>query len=93
MIFMGQTVSHDHDIGTGWTHVTAIRQGRELQLYVDGEQVATSQAPDSHTFDLTNPRPLTIGAGLQGTFAGCIADLRLYNGVLNDNQVKAIASL
>jgi hypothetical protein len=92
-IELGQTVSHDHDIGTGWTHVTAIRLGRELQLYVNGEHVATSQAPDSHTFDLTNPRPLTIGAGPQGTFAGCIADLRLYNGVLNDNQVKAIASL
>jgi len=89
---LGQVVSHDRDIGADWTHVAAIRQGKELQLFVNGECVATSQAPKGHSFDLRNALPLTIGAGPQGVFAGCIAGLRLYDGALSAEQVKTLAS-
>jgi hypothetical protein len=89
---LGQVVSHDHDIGGEWTHLTAVRHGRELRLYVNSELVATSQAPGRHTFDLANAQPLTIGSGAQGTFAGCIADLRLYNGALPEELVKELAA-
>lgn len=89
---LGQVVSHDHDIGADWTHVAAIRQGKELQLFVNGEHAATSLAPKGHSFDLTNPLPLTIGAGPQGAFAGRIADLHLYRGALSAEQAMALAS-
>ena len=75
-----------------WTHLTAVREGKELRLYVNGERVAASQTPGGHTFDLANAQPLTIGSGAQGTFAGCIADLRLYSGALPEERVKEIAS-
>jgi len=89
---LGQVVSHDHDIGTDWTHITAIRQAKELQLYVNGTHVSTTTASAGHSFDLNNPHPLTIGSGPQGAFAGRIADLRLYNTALSGEQVSTLAS-
>ena len=89
---LGQVVSYDRDIGVEWTHLTTVREGKELRLYVNGEFVTASQASGSHTFDLANAQPLTIGSGAQGPFAGCIADLRFYRGVLPEERVKEIAS-
>ena len=90
-IDLGQAVSHDHDIGGEWTHVAAMRQGKELRLYVNGEHTASSQAPHGHTFDLTNTQPLTIGSGAQGHFAGTIGDVRIYEGALSEREVAEIA--
>jgi hypothetical protein len=89
---LGQVVSHDRDIGVEWTHLTAVREAKELRLYVNGERVAASQTTGRHTFDLANAQPLTIGSGAQGTFAGCIADLRVYSGALPEERVKEISS-
>ncbi len=89
---LGQVVSHDRDIGVEWTHLTAVREAKELRLYVNGERVAASQTTGRHTFDLANAQPLTIGSGAQGTFAGSIADLRVYSGALPEERVKEISS-
>ena len=92
-IELGQVVSHDRDIGGEWTHLCVVRQGKELRLYVNGERTASSRAPAGHTYDLTNAQPLTIGFGAQGYFAGHIADLRLFDGVLADEQVRGMAQV
>ena len=91
-IELGQVLSHDCDIGGEWTHLAMVRQGQELRLYVQGELAAASRAPAGHTFDLANTRPLQIGSGAQGYFAGRIADLRLYAGALAEEQIREMGA-
>ena len=86
----GQVVSHHHDVGGVWTHLAAVRHGRQLRLTVNGRIAATSQLVENRTFDLTNAQPLWIGFGEQGYFTGAVADLRLYTGALDAEQVERI---
>lgn len=87
----GQVCSHEHDIGGGWTHLAAVRSGKETRLYVNGSLSATSHAPARTTFDLSNASPLFIGYGPQTFFRGAIADVRLYGGALSAEAVRALA--
>jgi hypothetical protein len=68
-------VSHERDIGGQWAHVVAVRDGRDLRLYINGVLSDSSQLPAGHVFDLSNAQPLTIGFGAQGSFCGAIADV------------------
>ena len=86
----GQVVSHHYDVGGVWTHLAAVRHGKQLRLYVNGRMAATSQLVENRTFDLTNARPLWIGFGEQGYFTGAMADLRWYTGALDAEQVERI---
>ena len=87
----GQVASHERDIGGDWTHLTAVRQGKQLRLYVDGQLSHSSEAPAGHTFDLSNTQPLTIGFGRQNYFCGSMADLLLYRGAFDESQAQALA--
>ena len=89
----GQVVSHEHDIGGGWTHVAVVRQGKQLRMYVDGRPVAVSRLGADRVFDLTNSRPLWIGFGAQGHFTGAIADLRLYKGALDADRIERFRAI
>ena len=86
----GQVVSHEHDIGGDWTHLVVVRQGAELRLYVNGQLCGSPQAPEGRAFDLSNSQPMRIGFGAQGSFAGALADLRLYSGTLAPDQIKEL---
>ena len=88
----GQVVTHERDLGDSWTHLAAIRHGRELRLYINGKLVATSQLREAPLFDLTSDRPLRIGFGSQNYFSGAIADLRLYQGALEAHAIREIMS-
>ena len=88
----GQVVSHERDLGSAWTHLAAVREGRELHLYVNGDLSSTSRAPAGKTFDLSNNQPMTIGFGSQDYFSGSMADLRFYSGAIDEKQVKALGS-
>lgn len=88
----GQVVSHERDIGGGWTHLAAIRRGKGLHLYVNGRLSASSQAAGGRTFHLANTQPLHIGLGAQGHFSGAMSDLRLYAGALSDAQVGELCA-
>jgi hypothetical protein len=83
----GQVCSHEHDIGSGWTHIAAVRQDKETRLYINGSLAAVSHAPPRTTFDLTNTSPLFIGYGTQTYFKGVIADVRMYAGALTAEVV------
>ena len=89
----GQVVSHERDIGGEWTHLAAVRRGKELRLYVDGELSACSTAPPGQTFDLANTKPLSIGFGAQTYFAGALSDLRVYAASLDAEAIRAIHAL
>ena len=86
----GQVVSYERDLGGEWTHLAAVRNGRELKLYVNGKLVSTSLLRAGPPFDLTNHRPLLVGFGAQNYFTGAIADLRLYDGALDADAVLQI---
>ena len=86
----GQVVSSERDIGGSWTHVAAVRHGRNLKLYINGMLVTTSQLRAGPLFNLTNDRPLLVGFGAQNYFTGAIADLRLYHGALGADAVRAV---
>jgi sialidase-1 len=70
--------------------VTASRAG-SITLYVDG--VAVASVPiGAYNVDLTNSKPLAIGAytnGIEG-FAGAIDDVRVYRVALTAQQVTQL---
>ncbi len=54
----GQCVTHDRDIGPGWKHLTAVRRGERLELFVEGVKTAESRARGGSSFD---SKPETTG--------------------------------
>ncbi|MCC6127372.1 MAG: LamG domain-containing protein [Pirellulales bacterium] len=89
----GQVVSHERDIGGGWTHLAAVRKGKALRLYVNGELSASCTASEDRIFDLTNAEPLKIGFGAQNYFTGAMSDLRLYGRALEADEVRQIREI
>jgi len=72
--------------------VVAMRQGRRLQLFVDGRRVATSTEFNPADFDLTNHEPLKIGFGAHDYFNGRLSDLRIYRRALTAGEVSRLSS-
>ena len=64
----GKMVSYDQHIGSGWKHITAIRESGKLKLYVDGELVKTSDGFDQSRYDVNAEQPLRIGFGQSDFF-------------------------
>jgi hypothetical protein len=88
----GKVASYDDDIGPGWKHLLAMREGKVLKLFVDGKLVAKSTPFDSAKYDVSNDRPLHIGFGQTDYFAGRMADVRIYNRALTDAQIQQLAA-
>ncbi|MBL8848648.1 MAG: LamG domain-containing protein [Planctomycetaceae bacterium] len=84
----GAAVSHDHDLGAGWKHVTAVRNGTRMTLYVDGQPVAATTS-NRDSIDASTEVPLQIGFGPQSHFHGAMRDVRLYNRALSDDEILA----
>jgi len=87
----GAAVSLDRDMGAGWKHVAAVRQGRSLKIYIDGKLAATTES-QGEPLDVSNNEPLWIGFGSQSYFAGKIREVRLYNRALDDREVQRLRS-
>lgn len=87
----GQMASHERDLPSTWVHLTAVRRGVTLELYLNGKLVArSSEAPDS-PLDVTTTSPLRIGLGALTHFAGALTDVRLYRGALSGIEIVALA--
>jgi hypothetical protein len=73
-----------------WTHITATYDGVYQRLYVDGVRYG----PQAGTLKVNNSANLIIGAGgANGSsyrFNGAIDDVRVYNRVLSESEVKAL---
>jgi hypothetical protein len=87
---VGKSVSYDRDLGTGWKHIAAVRDGGRLRLYVDGGAMAESSEFEPENYDVDNEAPLRIGFGPHEYFKGRISDLRIYNRSLTRNQILEI---
>lgn len=84
----GKCVSHDSDLGPGWKHIAAIRDGGKLRLYVNGEMVTQSESFKRGDYDVDVNQPLRIGLGQVDCFNGKISDVRLYDDALSSRKVK-----
>lgn len=84
----GIATTYDKDLGTGWKHITAVRKGAHLSLYVNGSLVSSSHPFDKDRYDLGSISPLRIGFGPQGHFKGRISDLRIYRGALDEQRIN-----
>ena len=88
----GKSASFDGDLGAGWKHLTAIRQGGELKLFVDGKQVGKSSAFDPAEYDVSTDQPLRLGFGQTEYFDGKMQDVRLYNRALSEGEIEELAA-
>ena len=88
----GQLVSHEFDIGNEWTHLAVVRTGGQLHLYVNGGLSQSSGNPGTHTFNLSTRQPLLVGSGPQSHFRGFIADLRFYEGSLDESEIRELSN-
>ena len=85
----GKNVTYDRELVPGWRHVAAARRGNRLELFIDGELAAKSAEFRATDYDLTVARPLKIGFGAHDYFRGRLADIRLYQGALSSQAVRA----
>jgi hypothetical protein len=85
----GAGVSLDDDMGPGWKHAAAVREGGKLRLYVDGKLAATAQT-DGDDVDVSSDAPLRIGFGPQSHFRGNIQEVRLYDRALGEDEMQSI---
>jgi hypothetical protein len=88
----GQVVSHERDIGGEWTHIAAIRRGRNLELFINGKLSTSSPLREGAAFNVSNDSPLWIGFGAQNYFHGTLSDLRWYGGALSAEDVRQLAN-
>ncbi len=88
----GKSATYDHALPSGWVHLAAVRGPDELRLYVDGKLVAHSSRFKAADFDITNNESLKIGFGAHDHFNGRLADVRLYNRALSDDDVAKLAA-
>lgn len=86
----GRCASYDRALSPGWRHVTAVKAGGLLKLYVDGQQVAASTAFHPADYNLSNQQPLNIGAGQHDSFCGKMKDLRIYRRALGEREIRAL---
>lgn len=88
----GKVASYGGDLGPGWKHIAAIREGGRLKLYIDGELVATSSSFEPVEYDVTVDQPLRIGYGQAEYFDGRMSDVRLYNRALGEDEIGTLAA-
>lgn len=85
----GKCASYDRDLGEGWRHIAAVKEGGMLRLYVDGELKATSSPFDPEEYDVSNDEPLKIGFGELDYFSGRIREVSIYGTSLGGEEVMA----
>lgn len=83
----GKCITCDYDLGTGWKHIAAVREGGRLSLYINGELATTLSSDDGDNFDVSNVEPLFVGFGTEDYFSGQIREARVYNKALTGEQV------
>lgn len=88
----GKVASYDDDLGPGWKHVVAMREGGQLKLFIDGKLVAESATFDPADYDVSTDQPLRIGFGQTEYFDGKMADVRLYNKALSTDEIEALGA-
>lgn len=87
----GACVTLDRELPTGWRHVAAIRDGRSLKLYVDGQLAANSEEFDPRQFSLDAAAALFVGRGPADFWQGQLRDARIYGRALSPGEIETLA--
>ena len=87
----GKVASFDRDLGSGWKHVSAVRNNGRLKLFVDGQLVAESAQFDPGEYDVSTDRPLRIGFGQTDNFAGKMSDVHVYSRALREAEIQELS--
>jgi hypothetical protein len=88
----GRCVTYDRELAPGWRHITAVKAGGLLKLYVDGQCAARSSPFDPADYDLSIQSPLRIGFGQHDYFSGRMRDLRFYRRAMGDEEIRILAT-
>lgn len=88
----GKVASFDDDIGPGWKHLLATRDGGRLKIYLNGRLVAQSSSFDPAQYDLSTDQPMRIGAGQSDYFAGRMKEVRVYNRALSAAEINNVSA-
>jgi hypothetical protein len=87
----GRQAVWGRSLSSRWHHVTATRSGKRLTLFVDGLKVAQSSAHEDSDYDLDTTAPLRLGTGMNGQLNGLLADVRIYQRVLRETEIKYLS--
>jgi hypothetical protein len=87
----GRCISYDRDLGPGWQHLAAVRNGSRLELTLNAREQVVSPPFNPAEYDLTNGRPLKIGGGELDVFSGRIREVRLYRRALRQAEIEHLA--
>lgn len=72
-----------------WTHVAGTFDGNDIKTYINGKLAATLRHPG--TPDVNNA--VIVGAFQLPEWKGTIDDLRFYNRVLSEKEIKILSEL
>lgn len=85
---LGQCITYDRTLPKGPHDLAAVRQGKELRLYVDGKEVARSERDADSPIDVSNTAPLFVGKGPTGIAEGSITHVRIYRRALSIDEIQ-----
>jgi hypothetical protein len=88
----GRMATWDHRLPGGWHHVAAVKTAQALKLHLDGREVASAALPTGG-HNLSNDRPLLVGAGAYEHFSGLLADVRVYRRALATSEILALCEV
>lgn len=85
----------DANFLNNWHHITCLGTGDSIELYVDGNQVASTT--HSHTTNYGSGDTVSIGIGVQnggssGPFDGFIDDVRVYTVALTPSEMQNLGT-
>jgi len=87
----GVMATADRVLPGGWRHITAVRRGGHLELFLDGQLISQSWQFHPQHFQLDNAQPLRIGMGRHEHLAGTLSDVRLYGEALRADQISELS--
>jgi hypothetical protein len=71
-----------------WTHIAVVYQNSEPRLYINGNLVKTGLKSKKQYIHVL---PEAIGGGEYGFYQGFMDDIRIYQGILSDDEIAALA--
>ena len=78
------------DLDTNWHHVAAVVNGTSVQLYVDGQAVAMTDAEIAAIQAGDAPLHIARNASAAAPFIGCIDEVRIYDQALTADVIAAM---
>ena len=81
---MGVTAVNDGD----WHHITALKDGDEVRIYIDGQQDGTAPAVDAKYGE--NDQPLVFMVHFQRWFPGLIDEVAIHNRALDEAEINTL---